>query len=134
MRLRILQLLEEGPLCVCHLQEILDEGQVRTSKQLAYLRQYGLVTATRCGAWMVYALSETASPLLFENLAWLRSAAGEESVFATDQKKRAAVVARIASEGTEDCPANVVEEICGCAPSDCCADRTALVLAGKGLA
>ena len=33
-RLRILNLLEAGPLCVCHMQEILEVPQVKMSKQL----------------------------------------------------------------------------------------------------
>ena len=36
-RLRILNLLDSGPLCVCHFQTLLKEGQVKISKHLAYL-------------------------------------------------------------------------------------------------
>jgi ArsR family transcriptional regulator len=42
-RLRILHLLSQTPLCVCHFQEILEEPQVKISKHLAYLRNRGLV-------------------------------------------------------------------------------------------
>ena len=42
-RLRILHALTGGPLCVCHLQEILGEPQVKVSKHLAYLKQHGMV-------------------------------------------------------------------------------------------
>lgn len=49
-RLRILHLLTRGPLCVCHFQEVLRLPQVAVSKHLAYLRENGLVTATRKGA------------------------------------------------------------------------------------
>ncbi len=37
-RLRILHLLTQTPLCVCHFQEILGEPQVKVSKHLSYLR------------------------------------------------------------------------------------------------
>lgn len=42
-RLRILNALSGGPLCVCHLQEILGERQVKISKHLGYLKRHGIV-------------------------------------------------------------------------------------------
>ncbi|MCD8482802.1 MAG: metalloregulator ArsR/SmtB family transcription factor [Verrucomicrobia bacterium] len=42
-RLRILNLLKAGPLCVCHLMEILETDQVKISKQLKYMKDHGLV-------------------------------------------------------------------------------------------
>src|ERR1700733_230693 len=53
-RLRILHLLAQGPLCVCHFQDILRLPQVAVSKHLAYLRAGGLVTAQRHEKWMIY--------------------------------------------------------------------------------
>lgn len=55
-RLRLLNLLREGPLCVCHFQTILQEPQVKISKHLGYLRRQGLVTVRRSGNWMIYSL------------------------------------------------------------------------------
>jgi ArsR family transcriptional regulator len=55
-RLRILHLLKQGPLCVCHFQDILNEPQVAVSKHLAYLRINGLVVAQRYEKWMIYQL------------------------------------------------------------------------------
>lgn len=57
-RLRLLALLGEGPLCVCHFQSVLREPQAKISKHLAVLRTRGLVTARREGHWMMYALAE----------------------------------------------------------------------------
>lgn len=37
-RLRLLHVLAQGPVCVCHFQEVLGEPQVKISKHLAYLR------------------------------------------------------------------------------------------------
>ena len=54
-RLRILNLLTEGELCVCHFQEILGEPQVKVSKHLAYLRTRGLVLARKEANWVIYA-------------------------------------------------------------------------------
>ena len=86
-RLRILNLLGDGPLCVCHFQKILGEPQVKISKHLAYLKRHGLVQATREGNWVVYALPEKPSPELKANLACLQDCVTEDPVFRRDAEK-----------------------------------------------
>jgi ArsR family transcriptional regulator len=83
-RLRLLHVLAQGPLCVCHFQEILDEPQVKISKHLAYLRKRGLVAVEREGNWMVYALPAKPSRELQANLACLQDCAAENPVFRRD--------------------------------------------------
>lgn len=77
-RLRVLNLLSQGALCVCHLQELLGEAQVKMSKQLAYLKQHNFVQATREGTWMLYELTGEGSGLLEANLRHLRTADCQE--------------------------------------------------------
>ena len=109
-RLRILNLLEAGPICVCHLQTLLEESQVKISKQLGYLRKLGLVEAERSGTWMIYRLSE-GQGLLGANLNYLRSAeCGECQRLRTDLAARQTLLARI--EGRPDsCPVPVRRNI-----------------------
>src|SRR3990167_2592942 len=57
-RLRILNLLNEGELCVCDLIRILKEPQSKVSRHLAYLRRAGLVEGRKDGLWMHYRLSK----------------------------------------------------------------------------
>ncbi|HEX2854197.1 MAG TPA: metalloregulator ArsR/SmtB family transcription factor [Opitutaceae bacterium] len=83
-RLRVLNVLAQGPLCVCHFQEILGEPQVKISKHLAYLRTRGLVECEREGNWMVYSLPAKPSPELKRNLACLQDCTGETPVFQKD--------------------------------------------------
>ncbi len=83
-RLRLLNLLSHGPLCVCHFQEILGEPQVKISKHLAYLRARGLVDVERQGSWMIYELPFKPSRELRANLACLQDCAAEEAVFRRD--------------------------------------------------
>lgn len=83
-RLRLLHVLAQGPLCVCHFQEILAEPQVKISKHLAYLRARGLVEAEREGNWMVYALPARPSRELQANLACLQDCVAENPVFRRD--------------------------------------------------
>ena len=88
-RLRIMNLLLDGPLCVCHLQEVLREPQVKVSRHLAYLRERGLLAAERCGQWMIYRLPENPPSALAAQLACLQDAAGEEPVFRQDGQRLA---------------------------------------------
>lgn len=83
-RLRLLNLLLEGPLCVCHLQESLRAPQVKISKHLAYLKRNGMVEAERCGNWMVYRLPEKRASQLQANLGCLQDCARDERVFRDD--------------------------------------------------
>ncbi|MFA5263872.1 MAG: metalloregulator ArsR/SmtB family transcription factor [Opitutaceae bacterium] len=83
-RLRILHLLLEGPLCVCHFQEILREPQVKISKHLGYLKRNGMVEAERCTNMMIYRLSAKRSAQLKANLACLQDCVSEERVFRED--------------------------------------------------
>ncbi|MDQ6622892.1 MAG: metalloregulator ArsR/SmtB family transcription factor [Verrucomicrobiota bacterium] len=86
-RLRILHILTQGPLCVCHFQEILDERQVKISKHLAYLRAKGMVETQRDGNFIVYALPEKQPAELSSNLKCLQDCAPSDPVFRADLRK-----------------------------------------------
>ena len=53
-RLRLLNLMNEGEICVCYFTEVLQEGQPKISRHLAYLRRSGLVETRRQGKWIYY--------------------------------------------------------------------------------
>jgi ArsR family transcriptional regulator len=103
-RLRILNLLQGGELCVCHLQEILGEPQVKISKHLAYLRARGLVESRKAANWMVYSLPSKPADELSANLACLQDCVRENTVFRRDTAKRERLNARIAAESPACCP------------------------------
>ena len=63
-RLRILSLLSEDEICVCHIHASLDVPQPTASRHLAYLRKSGLVEARRDGIWMHYRLAPIANPVI----------------------------------------------------------------------
>ncbi len=102
-RLRLVHLLLGGPLCVCHLQAILGEPQVKISRHLAYLRERGMVNAERCGQWMIYRLPEVRNPMLEANLACLHDCAQEERVFRQDASR----LLKLRRAMGDDCPACV---------------------------
>jgi len=85
-RLRILNLLQVSPLCVCHLQHILDVSQVNVSRHLAYLKKHGILETTRFQNWTIYTLPESPSPELDRNLACLQDVASTEKIFKEDRE------------------------------------------------
>lgn len=93
-RLRILNLLLQGPLCVCHFQAVLREPQVKISKHLGYLRRNDLVEAERCANMMIYRLPAKRSSPLRANLSCLQDCAQEEAIFRTDLARLAKVRAK----------------------------------------
>jgi ArsR family transcriptional regulator len=102
-RLRIMNLLLDGPLCVCHLQEVLREPQVKVSRHLAYLRERGLLAAERCGQWMIYSLPQNPPSALAAQLACLQDASAEEPVFRQDKQR----LAKLRKNLTPDSPSCV---------------------------
>ena len=105
-RLRILNVLAQGPLCVCHFQKILRAPQVKISKHLGYLRARGLVECERQGNWVIYELPAKPSRELKANLACLQDCAGERAVFQRDRARRKKLAPELAGSGP-----------CGCAPA-----------------
>jgi len=113
-RLRIINLLSEGPLCVCHLQEILGENQAKISKQLQYMKKLGVVFARREGVWMVYSLPVPMHPVLLANVAYLRSNEADDfACFAEDLQTRSSILQRYADNIVE-CPQAVYQSAPGC--------------------
>ena len=61
-RLRLLNLMVPGEVCVCFFVSILDELQPKVSRHLAALRRTRLVEARRDGKWMHYRIADPLSP------------------------------------------------------------------------
>ncbi len=90
-RLKMLNLMRDGEVCVCWFTEVLSESQPKISRHLAYLRNAGIVSARRDGKWMYYKIDVPADDLsakiLQNTLEWL---AGQEAM-RRDYAKLAAV-------------------------------------------
>jgi ArsR family transcriptional regulator len=61
-RLRLLNLMAAGEVCVCFFVEALDEPQPKISRHLAYLRSSGLVATRREAKWMHYSITPPEHP------------------------------------------------------------------------
>jgi len=102
-RLRLLHVLAQGPLCVCHFQAILREPQVKISKHLAYLRTRGLVQCEREGNWMIYRLPAKPTRELKANLACLQDCSQEDPVFRKDLARLKQLAPQLTAVGPSCC-------------------------------
>ncbi|MGJ3242764.1 MAG: ArsR/SmtB family transcription factor [Opitutales bacterium] len=111
-RVRVLNLLAEGPLCVCHLMAILDADQVKVSKQLGYLKRLGLVTASRNAQWMVYRLADPQDPLIRATVGCLREhpETADGLPLAEDLEERLRLLTELAED--DDAPADLARTLC----------------------
>jgi ArsR family transcriptional regulator len=116
-RLRLLNLMDGREVCVCYFVEILEQGQPKISRHLAYLRRAGVVAARREGKWMHYKIVVPSHPgaarILRETLAVVR----EEKVMQTDFArlgKACCALQRIS--GLEGAPLPVQVHAAGSAP------------------
>ncbi|HUQ87803.1 MAG TPA: metalloregulator ArsR/SmtB family transcription factor [Vicinamibacterales bacterium] len=86
-RLRILSLLSEDEICVCHIHASLDVPQPTASRHLAYLRKSGLVEARRDGIWMHYRLAPIGNPVVAAVVRSALHALTHTTVSARDEKR-----------------------------------------------
>ena len=85
-RLRVLELLGGGELCVCELAEALDLSQPLLSFHLRTLREAGLVSTRRKGRWVHYSLN----PEALCELSGMAGALAEGAYESDDEKSRRA--------------------------------------------
>ncbi len=77
VRLRILDILADCEVCVCHLTAILGKRQPYVSQQLAVLREAGLVSERRDGTLVYYRLrDESAAAIIALGKEWVESEGG----------------------------------------------------------
>lgn len=59
-RLRLINLMRDGEVCVCFFSETLETNNPKVSRHLSYLKRAGLVSGRRDGKWMHYRLTPPA--------------------------------------------------------------------------
>lgn len=84
-RLRLLNLMRGGAVCVCYFVEILEEPQPKISRHLAQLRRSGLVSASRDGKWIQYSIAEDLPPAVRSILEATFAAFGEDASMRRDR-------------------------------------------------
>jgi ArsR family transcriptional regulator len=86
-RLRIVNLLARGSLCVCDIQRILGQPQSSVSRHLALLKSAGLIRDRRDGMRTFYALTRWETPLARGVLAALRGHLAGEGDYRSDLRQ-----------------------------------------------
>ena len=61
-RLRLLNLMRDGEVCVCFFAEALETNNPKISRHLSYLKRAGLVVGRRDGKWIHYSLQKPTDP------------------------------------------------------------------------
>src|SRR5665213_1745839 len=114
-RLRLLNLMGDQEICVCYFVEILEQGQPKISRHLAYLRRAGIVQARREGKWMHYHIVMPphigATQVLRQTLSWLK----EEKAMQADRArltKACCTPAKYASLDGAPLPSTIQESSC----------------------
>lgn len=86
-RLRILNLLLHGELCVCDIQYVLETTQPNVSRHLSYLKNSGLVLDRRDGYRIFYRLADPKQGMKKRLFAFLQDAYKSEEQLQADKKR-----------------------------------------------
>ena len=84
-RLRLLNLMRDGEVCVCFFAETIGTNNPKISRHLAYLKRAGLVTGRRDGKWMHYQISKPKQKAAAEILAGIMKMFGEDKEMQEDR-------------------------------------------------
>jgi ArsR family transcriptional regulator len=96
-RLRIVALLSQADLCVCHVEAALELPQPTVSRHLAVLRNAGVVEAKRRGAWVFYRMARQSDAVSGRQLRGLLSS------FRTNRELEREVAQLLRSKGPDAC-------------------------------
>jgi ArsR family transcriptional regulator, arsenate/arsenite/antimonite-responsive transcriptional repressor len=92
-RLRIVNLLRHGELCVCDLTEALQTPQSKVSRHLAFLKNAGWVRARRSGKWVHYLLLDSEPSLQASVVEALTKHVSKHPVCIEDERRYSAYLA-----------------------------------------
>ncbi|MGI9103314.1 MAG: ArsR/SmtB family transcription factor [Terriglobales bacterium] len=109
-RLRIINLLLHGELCVCDIQRVLGASQPNVSRHLNYLKNSGLVLDRRNGPRMFYRLSQENGAVHKRLFPFLRDIFRTSDVLVEDAKKLRTAIAAGACNASEWRPYSALSE------------------------
>ena len=105
-RLRILKLLQVGPMCVCELTAVLGIAQPSVSRHLMLLRSAGLVLDQRDGQWIEYRLATNGNSPAAQLLALIGDWLEDDPLVEADRKAAtSACREELAGSGGRKCSA-----------------------------
>ncbi|HTK27021.1 MAG TPA: metalloregulator ArsR/SmtB family transcription factor [Pyrinomonadaceae bacterium] len=86
-RLRLLNLMRDGEVCVCFFADALSTNDPKISRHLAYLKRAGLVAGRRDGKWMHYKIVRPEMRIAAEILDLTLEAIELDPQMRTDKRK-----------------------------------------------
>ena len=86
-RLRLLNLMRDGEVCVCFFAEAIGTNNPKISRHLAYLKRASLVVGRRDGKWMHYRIQEPANTHAAEVLASTIRMLRDDREFESDRNR-----------------------------------------------
>lgn len=86
-RLRLLNLMSGGEVCVCFFVEVLAMSQPKISRHLGYLRRAGVVASRRDGKWIHYGIVEPPNTHAAQVFDGIRSWLSEDVEMKRDAKR-----------------------------------------------
>ena len=107
-RLRIINLLLHGELCVCDIQYVLDSPQPNVSRHLAYLKHSGMVLDRREGQRMFYRLADPGEGARKQLFAFLQQAFKGSEEFERDSHKLKKAIEHGSCNATEWRPVSIL--------------------------
>lgn len=90
-RLRLLNLMRDGEVCVCFFAETLGTNNPKISRHLSYLKRAKLVVSRRDGKWMHYCINEQNNKKAKEVFAGIMEMFKDDKEMQTDRKNLASV-------------------------------------------
>jgi len=88
VRLRIMKLLENNELCVCHIVNSIGLKQSTISKHLSILKNAGLISDRKIGLWVYYRLSkEKLNEYNIKVNSFLKKCLNEDQIILNDKKR-----------------------------------------------
>ena len=91
-RLRIINLLMRGEMCVCDIQFVLGAAQPNISRHLSYLKNAGLVLGRRDGYRIFYRLADLRDETRDMLFGFLREVYSKDAKLTADKKRLKAVI------------------------------------------
>lgn len=96
-RLRLLNLMRGGEVCVCFFAETLGTNNPKISRHLAYLRRAGLVHSRREGKWVHYSLQKPENEQAAEIVSSVFRAFDADPEMQADREKLTSVCCQVAA-------------------------------------
>jgi ArsR family transcriptional regulator len=94
-RLRILNLMSEGEVCVAYFTEVLGDSQPKVSRHLAYLRNADIVKTRREGKWTHYSIRWPDDDGMYEVFRTTDAAMGRDEEMLEDRRRYSSLLADV---------------------------------------